>query len=88
MTPEEKAKELVEKFGNYAKPDFEEWKNPEDINENINKINAKKCALICVDEIIENVTDTEIIMFEIGGDHYSKPRKAYFQEVKQEINKL
>ena len=36
MTPKEKAKELVEKFGELA----------------YNKIVAQQCALICVDEII------------------------------------
>lgn len=62
MTPQEKAKELVLKFYN---PDKEVYKSQ-----------AKKYAIICVDEILYNVL--------ILADE----RKAYWQEVKQEIEKL
>ena len=43
---------------------------------------AKQCALICVDEILENITE-EVMTY--------KPfmmNTDYWQEVKQEINKL
>ena len=65
----EKAKELVDKFLN-------EQNNTEEISE------AKQCALICVDEILENITE-EVMTY--------KPfmmNTDYWQEVKQEINKL
>lgn len=41
MTPEEKAKELVEKFYEYS----------QDVGRT--RYNSKQCAIICVDEIIE-----------------------------------
>ena len=65
----EKAKELVDKFLN-------EQNNTEEISE------AKQCALICVDEILENITE-EVMTY--------KPfmmNTDYWQEVKQEINKI
>jgi len=74
MTPKEKAKELVEKFqdienigrysGDYG---FSEWSTIESIKQ------AKQCALIAVDEMIEVC------------DSYVAP---YYYEVKQEIEKL
>jgi len=58
MTPKEKAKELVYKY----------W----DI-ENIDFINSIECALIAVDELIKQVTHSDV---------------GYWQEVKHEIQKL
>lgn len=49
MTPEEKAKELVDKMGVYAVP-----------NANGSWQNAKQCALIAVFEIFEVVPDIEL----------------------------
>ena len=79
MTPKEKAKELVDRFkadtviytwdGNGYKVDIE-----------TSFQNAKNCALICVDEILEtinNVNPTTEETFE-----------SYWIEVKQEIEKL
>jgi hypothetical protein len=68
MTPKEKAKELVDKFRNEI-TSF--------LGDNMKKINAKQCALIAVDEII-NIIDAEdqFILYN------------YCQQVKQEINKL
>ena len=63
MTPKEKAKELISKFTFF--------KHPEDKRDLVN--NTKQCALICVDEIIEETTAFV---------------KAYWIEVKEEINKL
>ena len=67
MTPKEKAEELVDKF----------YK----INEGVNLIyfeEAKQCALIAVDEILDMVKHTPIEFIETD----------YWQEVKQEINEL
>lgn len=65
MTPKEKAEELVNKFLQYA-----------DTFHNGNMYNAKQCALIAVDEIL-NIT-----LF------YFEDEKKYWQQVKQEIEKL
>ena len=58
MTPKAKANELVENM--FA---LEEM-----------RFDAKRCALICVDEILETYTELD-------------PKLKYWQEVKQEIEK-
>ena len=70
MTAKEKAKELVDKFLN-------EQNNTEEISE------AKQCALICVDEMLEFAYDIE---WEKKEEAISKFK--FLKEVKQEINKL
>ena len=70
MTAKEKAKELVDKFLN-------EQNNTEEISE------AKQCALICVDEMLEFAYDIE---WEKKEEAISKLK--FLKEVKQEINKL
>ncbi len=71
MTPQDKAKELVDKFriisyGKYSIP---------------TKNKAKQCALIAVDEILDDdVYDMSQELFE--------NRINYWEEVKQEIEKL
>ena len=79
MSPQEKAKELVDKFAridgyvdsiDLSKCEFE-----------------KKCVLIAVDEILELTKRPTYNPFdwnEITGVRYDK----YWQEVKQEIEKL
>jgi hypothetical protein len=77
MTPKEKAKELVETFENYASglnndvfDDYECLKN------------AKQCALIAVDEILENFGFHE-------NKHYTNYGAIeFYEEVKTEIEKL
>ena len=73
MTPQEKAKELFGKYWAYT------WHNGEKIV-GLTKQAAKQCALIAVDEIIELIK----IMPDNIGIHY----KNYYDEVKQEIQKL
>jgi hypothetical protein len=68
MTPKEKAEELVDKF----------------IKTNGNAFFAKECALIAVDEILNNFgTLTE------GKQHYAAYSTIkFYEQVKQEIEKL
>jgi hypothetical protein len=80
-SPEEKAKELVDKMYQY------QWRK-----DTIEFRNAKQCALIAVEEILElKETQEEYqIQYENGewsrdiGYKYSK----YWEQVKQEIQKL
>ena len=72
MTPKEKAKELFEKF--YL---------VREINEVciLSNYSAKQCALIAVDELIdENKYLEELVQAGL--------KKQYWEEVKQEIEKL
>lgn len=66
MTPKEKAKELIVKYG------FVE------VAYYTSKFEVKQCAIIAVDEILNNDGFTQF------DDYLTK----YWQEVKQEIQKL
>jgi hypothetical protein len=68
MTPKEKAIDLLDKY--YYDTDL--------LYEYLTWIQAKKCALIVVDEILEFIED------ERQGFNW----KTYYQKVKQEIEKL
>lgn len=71
-SPKEKAKELVEKYDciNFEISAYKNWVEA-----------AKQCALIAVDEILEIINET-MILVDIESDY------DYWQEVKQEILKL
>lgn len=70
-TPKEKAKELIDKFFDYV----------EAMTSNQQNENAKQCALICVDEIIE-----ELDAYNRHGG--LNGRINFLIEVKSEIEKL
>jgi hypothetical protein len=72
MTPQEKAQELVDKFRNEI-TSF--------LGDNMKKINAKKCALIAVDELIK-------IHYLLTNTNDTSPSINYWKEVKQEIQNL
>ena len=68
MTPKEKAQELVDKFRNEI-TSF--------LGDNMKKINAKKCALVAVDEILNiNSVDKDFNL------------SFYWLDVKDEIQNL
>ena len=69
MTPKEKAKELIDKFKYYS-----------DVNHNGNFENAKQCALIAVDEILNE--------FLFDRSDYSNRRFQFYQEVKIKLINL
>lgn len=71
MTPEEKAKELIMKFCEGI------W---EDGNPNNSVRHVKKCALICVEEILSSWD-------EDGNKRLDAPIISYWQSVKDFINK-
>jgi len=77
MTPKEKAKELVDNFMHYVemKDFFGDDKELE---------NAKKCTLICVDEIIKSISIYDTLKQMSNW----KSIIGYWNEVKQKIEKL
>jgi hypothetical protein len=75
MTPQEKAAELVKKFEEYAVYD--------DDNPRIVIFAAKQCALIGVEEIINNNSKIPGLLTQD-----TMHNTWYWQEVKQEIEKL
>ena len=74
MTPKEKAKELVDKYYNILPLDKYVITKDEDLSWEYNDWKeAKQCALIAVDEIL---------------NHCSEGFKPFWRDVKEEINKL
>ena len=71
MTPQEKAKNLVNKHFDYV----EAWSESNQIE------NAKKCALITVDEILD-------IAYWEYMESRGEQEKKYWNEVKTEIKKI
>ena len=72
MKPKEKAKELVDKFIPLAHKNFT-MRNDGEIDK------AKKCATICVDEIIDSHS---------SGNWKGIDWNMYWKNVKDEINNL
>ena len=83
MTPKEKAEQLIDKF--YQTTPNEAWINePIGIAKEYKAFNqAKECALIAVDEIIQLLDHTPLI-----DDDYAEHIINYWNIVKQEIEKL
>ena len=80
MTPKEKAKELVDKYSDNIVVKFQEYAGAHYSELELSDTETKQCALICVDECL---------IIEKGKDlDYSKLRLEYWEEVKQEINKI
>jgi hypothetical protein len=78
MTPKEKAQELIKKFS-FNTRCFSETKGWED-----SFFDAKECALIAVDELIES----HLLLTTTHEREPSIRCKRYWKEVKQEIEKL
>ena len=76
MRAEEKAKELVDKYVEYV----EAYSSQGQIE------NAKQCALIAVDEIINSNPCDEGT--DRGGNFQWASNEYFWQEVKREIEKL
>jgi len=73
MTPKEYANELYSKFDNLLNKDF--------IHPIVYDNQLKKCALIAVDEILDDD------MYGMEEEYFEK-RIEYWEEVRQEIEKL
>ena len=81
MTPKEKAEDLVAKYDIKVEVIFTEHSIPSIINADMLFSSAKKCALVAVDEIVHNIDGLDDSVW------YSNTY-SYWQEVKQEIEKL
>jgi len=77
MTPKEKATELVSKFVSISLSQYV------DLVDGIRIRLAKQCALITVDEMLTFVSDNIQIFIDADTSFIT-----YWQEVKQEIEKL
>ena len=77
MTPREKALQLCQKFGYLGI----KWEQTEYTTLSLE--NAKECALIAVEEML-----SELYHIAYDDDDYGEWKMKYWQEVKQEIEKL
>ena len=81
MTPKEKAEELFNKFAKTIPPSsYVAYEDGVQINFDLE--NAKECALIAVNEILEVMGSAGVYNYAYHGV------EIYWQEVKQEIEKL
>lgn len=74
MSPKEKAEELITNMYNVEVDNISQFRMEWEM--------AKQCALICVDEIIK------VTPYEDFRKIYRDVDKQYWQQVKQELNKL
>lgn len=75
MTSKEKAKELVGKYDTELYQTY--------VSDKLRLMFAKQCALICVDEITSEIRNNETMTYQ-----EEREKKVYWNEVKQEIEKL
>lgn len=85
MNPQDKAKELISKFNPFVKDKDRMW-GVTAISASVRMENAKQCALIAVEEMIDcfdhmGMTNHDSMPYR---DHWLK----YWNEVKTEIEKL
>ena len=85
MKAKEKAKEIVDKMNMKQKPSLNSSTNSFNINDTI--YNAKQCALIAVESSKEAAVYTVVDYKEVDESEWVH-FKGYWQEVKQEIEKL
>jgi hypothetical protein len=81
MTPKEKAIDLIDKYHIKVKVLYTQDSIPAVMNGAMTVNSSKQCALIAVDEILNNPKNT---MRGLSEDLHDE----YWQEVKQEIEKL
>lgn len=79
MTPKEKAKELVDKYWVYLRAGL--------MYDDEAKEDAKHCALIAVDEMME-VYASALVALGYSKEEAAAVESPYLKEVKQEIEKI
>ena len=85
MSPKEKAIELVNSFYNNA----ESRNKIGAFDEDLHQYNCKQCALIAVDELIKYHDEfMDVVRYELPSNIVASIPYKYWDEVKQEIEKL
>jgi hypothetical protein len=82
-TPKEKAEQLISNFSPYVYCYMGSGMLTNTCDDEAIKMNAKQCALIVVDEILE-----EFYHLACDDETYGNTKIKYWQEVTQEIEKL
>jgi hypothetical protein len=90
LSPQEKAKELVEKMMLYSleKEDYIDDFPKYTVNYKIKKEYAKQCALIAIEEMKEVYAVALYALLGLTKEEAKSRESKYLLEVKQEIEKL
>jgi len=80
ITPEQQADKLIKSFTEYAHADWNEQKGFDSLNHN-----AIKCAIACVDEIIDELKEwgAPFLFEDAQSNDWGIKRSTYWQQVKQ-----
>lgn len=81
MTPELKAKELIDRFILVNSESVELETGEYELLLSLSKEDAKQCALVAVDEIIKMIKPQPVGIYLLG-------ELVYFERVKKEIERL
>lgn len=87
MKPEQKANELIEKFRKVTSYQYQEYAGAHYSTFEHDIGTLKDCAIICVDEMLEE-TKKPMLNFAITGSVTRSPKyiySEYWQEVKQQL---
>jgi hypothetical protein len=85
MKAKEKANELVQKYARLDHGlDEKKWKGTQVRYDE----HHKQCAIICVDVIINDIEEKDLIDTDELGSVWIRSVDTYWQEVKQEIEKM
>lgn len=87
MKPKEKAEELIEKFRPQCYCFLGSGMLTNTYNEEVSTINAKQCALICIDQILESIPPL-ITLEGFGSALFENDDVNWWKQVKEEIEKL
>ena len=85
MSPKEKAKELVEKFIPNVYCYLGSGMLTNEYSEEVALVNAKKQALTCIDEIVNNGNE---LTYDLLDFYHDENFNNYWYLVREELNKL
>jgi hypothetical protein len=96
ITPKEKAEQLISNFSPFVYCYLGSGMLTNTEDDEVIKMNAKKCALIAVEEMLKSEprSPSNVDWDDVGGTHqyyYEAQREEankFWQEVKQELEKL
>lgn len=83
MTPKEKANELIEKFKPNVYCYYGSGMLTDTYDDDTALYFSKKCAIVAVDEIIDQWDYVDTYLANLGGEF--NPNLRYWQEVKTEL---
>jgi hypothetical protein len=87
MTPKEKSEELIERFRPQCYCFLGSGMLTNTYDERVSTMNAKQCALIAVDQVLESIPPL-ITLEGFGSALFENDDVIWWNQVKQELEKL